>query len=243
MNWEEILSEITAIKKNTRVVWFRGHSRANYELKSSLFRQNIKDIEHLIINERTRYNYFKNLGFLSHKKSDWDLLYTMQHYKSRTRLLDWTEAFSTALYFAYSEWEKNKPITIWVLKPLAMNNKVRKGPHFYVPTVGDLYIKKLSTSPKKPFSEFSMALHPVRDNPRIVAQQGVFTLQGNNFMSLDEEHGGELVSEGILKRFDIAYSDKDKVKVFLDLSGVNAYTVYPDLEGLANYINEFVDIK
>lgn len=241
MQWEEILKEVKNIKEKNRILWFRGHSKSSYELKSSLFRQNIKEIGKLLSNERTRYNYFKNLGFYTHKKSDWDLLYTMQHYKSRTRLLDWTESFSTALYFAYSEWEKGKPITVWVLKPLALNDKAGNGPHFFVPGAANLYVRKISIKSKKPFSEFSIALHPVRDNPRIVAQQGVFTLQGNNFLSLDKEHNGELLTEGILKRFDIEYSDKHKVKMFLDLSGVNAYTVYPDLEGLASYINEFVD--
>ncbi len=40
------------------------------------------------------------------KFSDWDILFHMQHYGCKTRILDWTDNLGTALYFALCSYQK-----------------------------------------------------------------------------------------------------------------------------------------
>lgn len=216
-----------------------GKSDITYKLKSSLFRQDLGDVKNYLINERGRYNWFKNLGHLLHNADDWELLYLMQHYGVKTRLLDWTESFSTALYFASNGWKVDQEISIWMLNPQELN-KLSMDTHRYFTTHNDSYRARLYED-KVEFYKNSVALHPLRSNSRIVAQQGVFTIQGNTLESLDEEHGGKLKEENILKELRIKYEHKQEVDKFLRLSGIHPFTIYPDLKGLADHVNNLTD--
>lgn len=70
MSWEKIIDEVKIFKKNNRITWFRGQGDANWELKSSLFRQKFEKLEYIKNNERTRYNLFKNWGHMYHNEDD-----------------------------------------------------------------------------------------------------------------------------------------------------------------------------
>ncbi|SDG35956.1 FRG domain-containing protein [Fontibacillus panacisegetis] len=141
----------------------------------------------------------------------------MQHHGVKTRLLDWTESFATALFFASSSWDDNNGITIWMLNPLKLNKKTIGGSHFYT-THKERYREKIAKNTETPFPTNSIALHPIRNNPRIVAQQGVFTVQGNTLEPLDKEFDGNLIKEGILEKIDIDAKYKKDVSIFLELS-------------------------
>nr|WP_145403302.1 FRG domain-containing protein [Paenibacillus xylanexedens] len=236
MTWESIIQEVRDFKKNNKHTWFRGQSDFTWELKSSLFRQKFKNLDEFKANERTRYNLFKNLGHTHHNETDWNLVYIMQHHGVKTRLLDWTESFATALFFAANNWTSNSPLTIWMLNPLKLNSKTL-GKHVFYTTNNKKYEEMISSSPTKGFNINSVALHPLRNNQRIVAQQGVFTVQGNTTESLDKEFNGDLLKNGILSRIEIDIKFKEDVSTFLDLSGMHPFSIYPDLEGLAKYIN------
>lgn len=164
----------------------------------------------------------------------------MQHHGVKTRLLDWTESFVTALYFATTNWIENKTITIWMLNPLRLNEKTLGSARFFT-TNKDSFRDRLYEEEHKTFPPNSIALHPIKNNQRIIAQQGVFTVQGNSLQSLDKEFDGKLFNEGILKRVDIEFKYKEDVLTFLDLAGIHPFSIYPDLEGLAKYINSRTD--
>ncbi|XEC97298.1 FRG domain-containing protein [Paenibacillus tarimensis] len=241
MSWNNIIDKVQYFKKNNRNTCFRGQGNSSWELKSSLFRQNLSTLNQFLNNERTRYNLFKNLGHIYHNEDDWTLVYIMQHHGVKTRLLDWTEAFATALFFASSSWDENVPITIWMLNPLELNRKTLGSPQFYT-TYNRFYSEKIkNNNGGKGFPDNSIALHPVRNNTRIVAQQGVFTIQGNTLDPLDKEFNGDLIKEGILERIDIDIKYREDVMVFLELSGINPFSIFPDLEGLARYVNKKTD--
>ncbi|MFE0554815.1 FRG domain-containing protein [Paenibacillus sp. NPDC058910] len=242
MTWESIIQEVRDFKKNNKNTWFRGQSDPTWELKSSLFRQKFKNLNQFRANERTRYNLFKNLGHIHHKESDWNLVYIMQHHGVKTRLLDWTESFATALFFAANNWTNNSPLTIWMLNPIELNFKTLEK-HVFYRTNDRSYEDLIVSSSTNGFKDNSVALHPLRNNQRIVAQQGVFTIQGNTLDSLDNEFNGDLITEGILKRINIDVKLKEDVSSFLDLAGMHPFSIYPDLEGLAKYINIRTDLK
>ena len=146
--WNEVLDEVVKFQKVNEPVWYRGHgsNADDYLLNSGLFRETILTnkekrldeeinssikIDRFINKETVYYNYFKNMGYVHHKESDWDLLFMMQHYKVRTRLLDWTEAFAVSLFFAFQNWDKGQTARIWMLKPLSLNRfSLQKGAYY-----------------------------------------------------------------------------------------------------------------
>ncbi len=73
-------------------------------------------------------------------------------------------------------------------------------------------------------------LYPPRNNPRIFAQQGVFTLHGTVNEKL------ESLAPDTLKKFTVPLDCLDEAKKFLVLSGIHEYSIYPDLTGLANHL-------
>lgn len=240
--WIEILNEVKDFSSGKPVVWFRGHGKHDsFKLKSGLFREELPYMEDYLNSELQKYQEFLYLGHLDHKDTDWNLLYLMQHYGVKTRLLDWSESFVTALFFAYINWsvkDGEENACVWMFNPTYLNELTRESTGLYLP-FDDHYENYLEFRPS--FSNNSVALFPVRNTKRIVAQQGVFTLQGNTILSLDQEHDGLLLDEDLIKIMltkDL-YSD---VQCYLRHAGVSHYTLFPDLEGLAKYVNSpFLD--
>jgi len=74
------------------------------KLNSGIYREELKNDTSYLATEKTYYNIFKRMGHIHHNDEDWNLLFTMQHHGVMTRLLDWTESFAVALFFAYDNW-------------------------------------------------------------------------------------------------------------------------------------------
>ncbi|WP_342480422.1 FRG domain-containing protein [Paenibacillus sp. FSL L8-0340] len=235
--WLDILDEVHDFR-NQDASWFRGHSNLDYELNSGLFRLDFDSIEKYISAEAVLYRRFLNLGHLHHTESDWNLLYVMQHHGVITRLLDWSESFNTALFFAFINWNPSEVASIWMLHPTKLNY-LSTGSYLYrLPREQHQTYEDTLLVKKGEFNHNSIALYPTRNSDRVVAQQGVFTLQGNSMVPLDQEFGGKLIDEGNLKRILLTPDLKLDVMKYLDISGVNYYTLFPDLDGLSKYIND-----
>lgn len=235
--WNNILNEVKKFKfKNSyNDTWFRGQKKqSGCQLNSTLFRESVTTLEKIESLERQYYNYFKNMGHVYHNETDWNLVFLMQHYGVHTRLLDWTESFATALYFATLNWNDDENINIWMLSPQALNRKSRNDARFFT-IDNDSYRERLYKENRKTFELNSIAVYPVKNNMRIVAQQGVFTIQGNGLKPLEQELWA---NEEILRCIEITPDLREDALAFLEFSGVNAFTLFPDLDGLARYINK-----
>jgi hypothetical protein len=123
-----------------QILWFRGESSINWStplvpciyrvlantfknLKNDLFNSNnLKQLEKNLGSDFSRYA----LPFLIAKgieNSGWNRYFLMQHYKIKTRLLDWTENALLALFFAIEDQSTFKDdARVWVLKPYQLNN-------------------------------------------------------------------------------------------------------------------------
>lgn len=234
--WKEILDTVNDFTKNSNI-WFRGHSSSNYKLNSGLFRLNLNSIVDYISLETQLYTYYKNLGYMLHNEDNpWHLLYSMQHYGVRTRLLDWTESFSVALYFATENWLSGKTARIWMLNPLGLNQLARDKEEIVSPN------KLEYPEAYKDVNEClnSLAIYPIKNSKRILSQHGVFTIQGNSGQPLDREFDGELVKSNLLEYIDIPWNVNNDVMQYLKQNGINRYSLFPDLDGLAKHINEIL---
>jgi hypothetical protein len=99
----------------------RGHSSTAYQLLPGLFRR-AADGDYSDYDEENFYHEFcaRAGALLSPNLSSWDILFLMQHHRVPTRILDWTESFATALYFALEN--ATSDIDVWMLDPYMLNN-------------------------------------------------------------------------------------------------------------------------
>ena len=142
LTWTDIVAKaqsgIDATRQDGSVTWFRGERDANWELKSTLHRH-IEDYlrhspkqlsdarraeflreEYKTLSYRFRTEAWPLLG--DQDRSDWGIVFSMQHFGLPTRLLDWTESFACAVFFAQFQRKRDDAAAIWMLDPSKLNN-------------------------------------------------------------------------------------------------------------------------
>jgi len=217
-----------------------------HQLHPGLFRQLKEDQKNipddLLDNESAMFFEFRSRAKEVHKEplSDWDILFYMQHHGCKTRLLDWTENFAVALYFAmqHSTHGQSSP-TIWLLNAYAMNEKYHDVRDLYSPeyldtdeggSYSDIMNRDIEFDWKKP-----IGLYPIRKVDRLTTQGGYFTIHGVEVQPINK-----LISEkaNIWKKVVLPEKAIEGTKGFLNLAGINEFTLFPDLDGLSRYLNQ-----
>ena len=117
MTWNDILARAKALSDRYRadgsLAWYRGHRDATWKLKSTAHRHverltglSVKPVPHedsvgLLRDEcKTLYRRFKSDAWLllgERERSEWGVLFTMQHFSIPTRLMDWTESLGFSI--------------------------------------------------------------------------------------------------------------------------------------------------
>jgi hypothetical protein len=127
--WNDFLVSVKKAKADLgdpEIVWFRGHWNYSHYLLPSLLRyKNGLEKEQMLFHTFRRFadKVFKT------RESDWETLFDMQHYHIPTRLLDWTENFGIALYFAcYYNRLKNsaEDAALYIIDPIKLNKESGK---------------------------------------------------------------------------------------------------------------------
>lgn len=216
--------------------FYRGLSNKEYELKPSLLR--IPEGKDFTIQDK-EVNFYcesfirRNLIF-QESLSSWEALAFFQHYGVPTRLLDWTESFAAALFFA-TEIIKTKTPQICILNPFELNKDVTKNNKIFTVGIDDVddyaeHFIKIEDEHTWRYDK-PIFLEIPWTNERIKAQRGYFTFHPNE-ISLEKS------CPNCVRRIDIPYDEEtsDDIKKFLELSGINEYTIYPDLEGLGKFL-------
>lgn len=184
---------------------------------------------------------------------EWNSVFLMQHYGMYTRLLDWTDSFITALYFAIRNKKDGTPASVWVINPLELNRKCKnlyeQGSDNRFDNVALLTLDTLPNRIKK-YKEYfedhieidSFAIVPRRSNDRLISQNGFFTVQGTKNIPLEEEY--PLNSNDWILNITLNDNVVDECKNFLDINGINNYSLYGGIDGLCGYIkNELLKLK
>jgi hypothetical protein len=253
----EIQKEVAELQVRIRQrgsrAWFRGHSDARWVLTSGLHRR----VEELIKlggneleeekaaflrdEEKSLYWRFRSRAWAllgAEQRSNWGLVFAMQHYGLPTRLLDWTESFACALFFAQQGRGPSDDAAIYVLDAVGLNEVAvgRSG----VLALGDerpgvFNVTRWHPSILRAVEDEvpTIAVEPDLANPRMLAQQAIFTLSGDTFTPLEDQFGGELLKQGFLRKFVVPAETFDAVESFLDLAGAGYFAYFPDLAGLA----------
>ena len=231
-DWLEVIEKVQQAKirlgcsKTPGSAFFRGHRVSAWSLSPSIFRYaNGKNHESSLYD-----NYLTRSGnLIDRSKSSWEILAEMRHHGVPTRLLDWTTSFAVALYFALAQGAKNP--CIWVLNPFRLSRSATGKPAIYNFGIqgGYDYLDHFVRDRTWPFDAPIAMACPWRI-ARIEAQQGYFTVHGNDPSPIEE------IGKKYVKKIEIPERAIENAWQFLDLSGISEFTLFPDLDGLARWL-------
>jgi hypothetical protein len=167
----------------------------------------------------------------------WETLFMMRHHGVPCRLIDWTETLGVAVHFALAAARATDAPGVWVLNPYRLNER-RGVRDLYAPDrLTDangtrMHYDAIITSDEIKFGfNTPLALYPQHSNARLRAQGGYFTLHGDDPRPL-EKSASDCVSFVALP--DAA---RASAEAFLQQSGINEFTLFPDPDGLARFLN------
>ena len=258
-SWLQFLSEVERVKESldfeeNEECFFRGHTQTSYSLIPGLYRglkKHYKKIpDYLWQTESDLFYEFRSKARDLHSLNliDWDILFYMQHHGVKTRLLDWSESLGVAMYFALLDYKKDlSNPCIWIMNPFKLNEEYHESRDLWDPILLNYYenyykkgesyddlILYENTGDIIPWNE-PIALYPVRRASRLATQSGYFTVHGNDSRPIEK-----IIPEGkkIYKKIVLPHQAVDSAKAFLEHAGINQFSLFPDMDGLAEYLNK-----
>jgi FRG domain/SET domain len=236
--------------------WFRGHSVASWRLSPKLYRDygGYDFVRREEIEDEIREEFITRAPILcdglpanDEMRAEWDWYFTMQHFGTPTRLLDWTDGALIALFFAVKDNAGFYDAAVWMLDPYALNRQaVAKriiGPGWIIPPsacgVGTGVRKEINRwlperfsgmagLPKKP-----VAIYPSHTQRRISTQRSCFTIHGTDELALDKLY---ISDAQCLAKITIPAACVQAIRRDLDSAGIDEATIFPDLGGLSRTI-------
>ncbi len=209
---EEIVNNVRIAQVedgNQRVPLLRGESRSSYLPTAGIFR---KHVNHKV-EQDIFWEFLRNVPSYSNIdiQNPWLVLSLAQHHGVPTRLLDWTISPLVATFFAVLG-EHGEDSAVWAVWGLGENDH------------------KLPIDPFKIERIYQMT--PVTISPRISVQSARFTVHPNENSIVDT-----LPGSGKCLKMIIPSNKKYSILQRLDFMGINHHTLFPDLNGLGQWLS------
>ena len=216
--------------------WFRGHSRVGWQLEPGVYRDNFGSFTSpadRLNSEQRLYQQFRvmSAGLRAGQESVEEIYFLQQHYRMPTRLLDWTTSALAALYFACCG-DTEDDGEIFFLDAYKFEPREKQG--------------GIATSRRKEFCEavevinkwkkvddFPNYIIPVRPDAfdrRITLQRSCFTFHVPKHPELTERENPSL------KKWVVRGGKKKPILRELVLLGIDDFSIYGDLEHLAEWL-------
>lgn len=203
---------------------FRGQT-GDYPLMPKLCR--LKPKGDLLVVERLLLQEFKRTNPLligqHHPLDDWDYLTLGQHFGLPTRLLDWSNNALTALWFAtgqlnYQNENKSSDSLIWILM-----------------AADEDFHRDLENSHPLEMPQTKLIM-PRIIRQRINNQSGVFSITSTTEITERQSLNESNFYKEKLIKVKIPAQQKENIRKDLHTLGVNAFSIFPELEGLCAYL-------
>lgn len=217
-------------------VWYRGHGEFDWGLTPGYYRLANPPPESTLIK---RFKQSAAMLIEKSPKNSFDWLFLMQHYGVPTRLLDWTESPLAALYFAVADHDSHtgEDAALWSMRPSELNknagiNDVAE--EFFVPSFEDDELQNYSVEILKQNARTKLkplASIATRNNPRIQAQLGVFTIHHNDRISIDQVGDFSHVI-----KYRIPEANKKQIADQLTILGFTKFQLFPELSSIGDLI-------
>lgn len=205
---------------------FRGHSVGSWRLMPGLGRLGLESHTVSEMEQIAYFDFLTRAGDLLPASNDsWSNIFVMQHHGLPTRLLDWTETFGVALYFALRDGDGDA--AVWILNPFKLNKATINREQVIHPTglngnYEDYYLERT-----KVLEGSVIAMSPLRHNPRVFHQRAGFTLHDNLQTPLEDMY------PEALRKIVIPKGARSGAIKFLKIAGISEFSLFPDLDGLS----------
>jgi hypothetical protein len=219
--------------------WFRGQSALSWPLIPKVWRDGAPVEHELIISETFRTYAHSRAPQCPGPTDTGGWLSLMQHYGAPTRLLDWSESPLIAAYFATDPRPDEEDGALFMTYPKALNRT--EGQEDRVLTlnrspslVSDAFVTG-GVPPTSPPARYRVvAVVGDEVDRRQAAQRSVFTIHSPESRDLLRHEKAHL----LVARYRIPHPAKETLRTQLEALGICRSTVFPDLQGLGDYLRE-----
>lgn len=235
-NVQELIAALEEDQKEYKgAVWYRGQANLDWKLIPSYLRLTNPPPEFTLL-KRFKQSASLLLNREPHDSFDW--LFLMQHHGVPTRLLDWSESPLAGLYFAVENYLNypNIDAAVWSLRPSELNkcaNIFADEDHF-IPSFEEDVLQSYSIerlSQERRVKQLPLATIATRNNPRIQAQLGVFTIH-----HLDERPIEDIGDKSHVIKYVIPADHRATMLEQLRLLGISKFSMFPELSSIGENI-------